>query len=61
MQTREEVDASLKGIMENATDQVLWYATKYDTGLTGAAWLKSTQRISEALLDKHGEFYETRK
>lgn len=57
-QTREEVDTTLKGIMENATDQVLWYASEYDTDLTGAAWLKSTQRIVGALIDKHGEFYE---
>ncbi len=56
-QTREEVDASLKGIMENATNQVLWYAKEYCADLTGAAWLKSTQRIAKALIDKHGEFY----
>src|SRR3989344_3731848 len=59
-QTLEEVRANLTAQMEDATNQVLWYAKKYDTDLRGAAWLKATQLIAERLQMKHGDRWAPR-
>jgi len=53
-ETLEEVRSNLTAQMEDATSQILEYATKYDTDLRGAAWLKAMDRISSRLIKKHG-------
>lgn len=60
-ETLEEVQFHLTAQMRDATEQVLWYAKKYDTDLEGGAWLKATQRISERLGKKHGRWAPTHK
>lgn len=55
-ETLGEVQSHLNEQMEYATEQVLWYANKYDTDMEGGAWLKAVQRVSEGLRYKHGRW-----
>lgn len=54
-ETLEDVRSKLNAQMEEATNQILWYAKKYNVDLYGAAWLKGVQRVSERLIAKHND------
>ncbi|MBI4134169.1 MAG: Glu/Leu/Phe/Val dehydrogenase [Candidatus Terrybacteria bacterium] len=52
--TDAEVRRNLTDEMRQATDEVFAFAKRYQTTLRNAAWLKGINRVSQALLRKHG-------
>lgn len=57
-QINQEVREKIIQVLQNATDEVISYAGRYDTDLRNAAWLKSMDRIVRALSKKHVRWLE---
>lgn len=52
----QEARTEIIEVMQNATDDVLAYAVRYETDLRGAAWLKSIDRLVERIKKKHKRY-----